>query len=94
MTRIALIILGFSAVFSSSVQLMATTAVDEPSATTAIEQGMPSDRHRKESRLVTTLFEHSHYRKAKVDDELSSAILDRYVESLFDTCSVTGRERW
>ncbi|MEM9057909.1 MAG: S41 family peptidase, partial [Pseudomonadota bacterium] len=82
MTRIALIVLGFSAVFSSSAQLLATTSADAPATAVEIEEIAPSDRHRKESRLVTTLFEHSHYRKAKVDDELSAAILERYLDAL------------
>jgi carboxyl-terminal processing protease len=39
-----------------------------------------SDRHAKVSRLVTTLFERSHYRQIRVDDSVSSQILDRYIE--------------
>ena len=42
----------------------------------------PSPRHEKVSRLVTTLFERSHYRNARVDDTLSSKIFDRYFEAL------------
>lgn len=40
----------------------------------------PSDRHAKISRLVTTLFERSHYRQIRVDDQVSSDVLDRYIE--------------
>jgi len=43
----------------------------------ALEQ---SDRHAKISRLVTTLFERSHYRQVRIDDEVSSRVLDRYIE--------------
>ncbi len=39
-----------------------------------------SDRHAKVSRLVTTLFERSHYRQIRVDDSVSSRVLDRYIE--------------
>jgi carboxyl-terminal processing protease len=39
-----------------------------------------SDRHAKVSRLVTTLFERSHYRQVRVDDSVSSRVLDRYIE--------------
>ncbi|KPK58084.1 MAG: hypothetical protein AMJ59_16790 [Gammaproteobacteria bacterium SG8_31] len=39
-----------------------------------------SDRHAKVSRLVTTLFERSHYRQIRVDDSVSSEVLDRYIE--------------
>ncbi len=42
----------------------------------------PSPRHEKVSRLVTTLFERSHFRNARVDDTLSSKIFDRYFEAL------------
>ncbi|KPK61190.1 MAG: hypothetical protein AMJ59_01700 [Gammaproteobacteria bacterium SG8_31] len=41
-----------------------------------------SDRHAKVSRLVTTLFERSHYRQIRVDDAVSSRILDRYIEAM------------
>ena len=39
-----------------------------------------SDRHAKISRLVTTLFERSHYRQVRIDDSVSSRVLDRYIE--------------
>ncbi|MFK8030407.1 MAG: carboxy terminal-processing peptidase [Gammaproteobacteria bacterium] len=39
-------------------------------------------QHAKVSRIVTTLFEHSHYRRAKVSNDLSSKILDRYLKAL------------
>jgi carboxyl-terminal processing protease len=42
----------------------------------------PSDRHGKISRLVTTLFERSHYQRMPVDDEASSRILDAYLDAL------------
>lgn len=42
----------------------------------------PSPQHEKVTRLVTTLFERSHYRNALVDDALSSKILDRYLKVL------------
>jgi carboxyl-terminal processing protease len=42
----------------------------------------PSDRHGKVSRLVTTLFERSHYRRMPVDDVASSHMLDAYLDAL------------
>jgi carboxyl-terminal processing protease len=42
----------------------------------------PSDRHGKISRLVTTLFERSHYQRMPVDDAASSRMLDAYVDAL------------
>lgn len=51
-------------------------------ASTDTPQLAQSDRHAKVSRLVTTLFERSHYRQIEVDDSLSSKILDRYIETM------------
>ena len=51
-------------------------------STPADEVLAPSDRHGKISRLVTTLFERSHYRRATVDDEASARMLDAYLEAL------------
>ena len=42
----------------------------------------PSDRHGKVSRLVTTLFERSHYNRAPIDDAVSARIFDDYLESI------------
>ncbi len=41
-----------------------------------------SDRHRQVSRKVTEFMERFHYRRARVDNALSSAILDRYLDNL------------
>lgn len=43
---------------------------------------MPLPRHEKIGQLVTEFVQKSHYRHAAVDDELSSQVLDRYIESL------------
>jgi len=50
--------------------------------TPAEEVLAPSERHGKISRLVTTLFERSHYRRATVNDETSSLMLDGYLDAL------------
>ena len=42
----------------------------------------PVARHEKIGQLVTEFIQKSHYRHAAVDDELSSAVLDRYIEAL------------
>jgi len=42
----------------------------------------PKEQHAKVSRLATTFFEHSHYRRTKIDDTVSSSILDRYLKAL------------
>jgi carboxyl-terminal processing protease len=54
----------------------ATTAVN------AQEELAPVARHEKIGQLVTEFIQKSHYRHASVDDELSSKVLDRYIESL------------
>jgi carboxyl-terminal processing protease len=42
----------------------------------------PTDRQAKVARLVSSMFERSHYRQAPINDPVSSLVLDRYVESL------------
>lgn len=42
----------------------------------------PVPRHEKIGQLVTEFIQKSHYRHADVDDELSSKVLDRYIEAL------------
>jgi carboxyl-terminal processing protease len=54
----------------------ATTTVD------AQEELAPQARHEKIGQLVTEFIQKSHYRQQSVDDELSSKVLDRYIESL------------
>jgi carboxyl-terminal processing protease len=60
--------------------LIAAAVVAKPAP--APETLEPSDRHGKISRLVTTLFERSHYRRMPVDDVTSSNMLDAYLEAL------------
>jgi carboxyl-terminal processing protease len=55
-----------------------------PSSTagaTTLDLG-PTERHGKVARLVSSMFERSHYRQAPVNDPVSSLVLDRYLESL------------
>ena len=42
----------------------------------------PSERHRKVARLVGGTIERWHYRQAVLDDNMSSQVFDRYIESL------------
>jgi carboxyl-terminal processing protease len=42
----------------------------------------PEARHEKIGQLVSEFIQKSHYRHADVDDELSSMVLDRYIEAL------------
>jgi carboxyl-terminal processing protease len=43
---------------------------------------VPQPRHEKIGQLVTEFIQKSHYQHAAVDDELSSKVLDRYIEAL------------
>jgi len=51
-------------------------------ANTGDEHLAPVARHEKIGQLVTEFVQKSHYRHAAVNDELSSQVLDRYVEAL------------
>ena len=51
-------------------------------AVDAQEELAPVARHEKIGQLVTEFIQKSHYRHASVDDELSSKVLDRYIEAL------------
>ena len=42
----------------------------------------PEDRHEDIGALVTQFIQKSHYKQIAVDDELSSQVMDRYIESL------------
>jgi len=42
----------------------------------------PTERHARVARLVSSMFERSHYRQAPVNDPVSSLVLDRYLEAL------------
>ncbi|ANO53151.1 carboxy terminal-processing peptidase [Woeseia oceani] len=56
-------------------------AASPPTAETNSELA-PLPRHEKIGQLVTEFVQKSHYRQAAVDDDLSSQVLDRYIESL------------
>jgi carboxyl-terminal processing protease len=51
-------------------------------AQTSTEELAPVARHEKIGQLVTEFIQNSHYRHAAVDDDLSSLVLDRYIEAL------------
>jgi len=43
---------------------------------------VPADKHLQATGLITNIIEKYHYQSKKLDDELSAAILDRYLENL------------
>ena len=67
------------------VAVLALWSMSASGATPAVqaqEELAPVARHEKIGQLVTEFIQKSHYRHASVDDELSSKVLDRYIESL------------
>ena len=62
-------------------------------ADTGSEELAPVARHEKIGQLVTEFIQKSHYRHAAVDDDLSSQVLDRYVEALDNKSNVSARVR-
>jgi carboxyl-terminal processing protease len=52
-----------------------------PSSAATVEFA-PTERQARVARLVSSMFERSHYRQAPVNDPVSSLTLDRYLESL------------
>lgn len=57
----------------------AATAPDNDTVPTILESGK---RHRQVSRMVTRFVERAHYSKISVNDDLSTIILDNYIDSL------------
>ena len=65
--------------------MLALWALPGIAATPALIQDSdlgPEPRHEKIGQLVSEFIQKSHYRHAAVDDELSSMVLDRYIEAL------------
>jgi len=64
-----------------------TPAVDAAAIDAAATDEVPSvlestQRHRQVARMVTRFVERAHYSKINVDDELSSLVLENYIDSL------------
>ena len=58
---------------------------DSPTSTAALGQNkflFPETRHERIGELVSQFIQNSHYNRVAVDDELSSRVLDLYIESL------------
>ena len=62
--------------------LLGTAKAPSASASATTADFAPTERHAKVARLVSSMFERSHYRQAPVNDPVSSLVLDRYLESL------------
>jgi len=75
--------MALAAIVVALATLLLGTA-QSPSATAgaATTEFAPTERHARVARLVSSMFERSHYRQAPVNDPVSSLVLDRYLESL------------
>ncbi len=74
---------GFRGRILFAVFLAGTVAATAPTvANTQSDELSPDARHEKIGQLITEFIQKSHYRHASVDDELSSQVLDRYIEAL------------
>jgi carboxyl-terminal processing protease len=62
--------------------LLGTAKAPTAAASAALTEFAPTERQAKVARLVSSMFERSHYRQAPVNDPVSSLVLDRYLESL------------
>jgi carboxyl-terminal processing protease len=62
--------------------LLGTARAPSTAATAATVDMAPTERQARVARLVSSMFERSHYRQAPVNDPVSSLVLDRYLESL------------
>jgi len=96
--RIVMTSSRFKVVALLAAMLLAATVAAKPIP--APETLEPTDRHGKISRLVTTLFERSHYRRMPVDDVASSRMLDSFLDALdgnrqyFLAEDIAGFEAW
>jgi carboxyl-terminal processing protease len=62
--------------------LTATPVLANTEALSADEPLGPESRHEKIGELVTQFVQKSHYLHVAVDDELSTDVMDRYIEAL------------
>jgi carboxyl-terminal processing protease len=62
--------------------LLGTAKAPSASANATTADFTPTERQAKVARLVSSMFERSHYRQAPVNDPVSSLVLDHYLESL------------
>ncbi len=62
--------------------LIATSALATSPPATSDEELAPENRHENVGELITQFIQKSHYSHVNVDDDLSSRVLDRYIEAL------------
>ena len=69
-------------IVATALALVAVPAVAGMTETKADDRLEPEARHENIGETVTHFIQRSHYNHTAVDDELSSQVLDRYIESL------------
>lgn len=69
-------------VIAAGFAFLGPTPASLQTATATTVDFEPTDRHARVSRLVSSMFERSHYRQAPVNDPVSALVLDRYLDSL------------
>ena len=62
--------------------LLAAGVVSAKPAVVAVEDLRPDEQQRQAALIITQVMEKFHYRKPQLDDALSRAMFDRYIESL------------
>ncbi len=72
LARLAGLLLGF----------LAAPAIASNQAPDTDEALLPESRHENIGELVTQFIQKSHYLRVSVDDDLSSRVMDRYIEPL------------
>lgn len=66
----------------AGVCLLTFSVMARAATETAIKPLIPEPRHEKIAQMVASFIEKSHYRHAMIDDQLSSDVLDLYIDSL------------
>jgi carboxyl-terminal processing protease len=78
---------SLSGLFAALLVSLAWGTVAALAPTIPIDQLAPQPEHRRATRLITHFIANYHYKKAILDDELSQAIFDNYLEALDPTKS-------
>jgi carboxyl-terminal processing protease len=85
-TRAGAAVLG-ALILAVGTVLLGTARAPSATANATTSDFAPTERHAKVARLVSSMFERSHYRQAPVNDPVSSLVLDRYLDSIDGTRS-------
>jgi carboxyl-terminal processing protease len=80
--RLAAVALIVVAIASAATLAVGRYAAPVATATATTVDFAPTDRQARVSRLVSSMFERSHYRQAPVNDPVSALVLERYLDSL------------